>query len=140
MRLLKNYKLITEARKIYLKIKDESLNNLAFLIDNGYDVNCKDDLRWVIVYISPPKVNSAYWEGSKFFDIKDDIMTYIEYMNIKYDIEFIEFFGCKESLSNQVNFGRSRIFKIDELEKTNDFYFTTIKIAFNKNWKNKKPI
>ena len=30
MRLLKNYKLITEARKIYLKIKDESLNNLAF--------------------------------------------------------------------------------------------------------------
>ncbi len=135
MRLLKNYEFITEARKIYLKIKDESTDNLAFLIDNGYDVNCKDDLRWVIVYISPPKVNSAYWEGSKFSDIKDDIMTYIEYMNIKYDIEFIEFFGCKDTDSDPKDMGRSRIYKVEDLEKCNNLYFTSIKIAFKKNWK-----
>ena len=134
MKILKNYEFITEARKLYLKIKDETLDNLAYLVDDGYDISCKDDLRWIIVYISIKRSNTAFWEGIKLSDIKDDIMTYIEYMNIKYDIQFIEFFGRKESISDKTEMGRSKIYQIDELENT-DFYFTSLKIAFNKRWK-----
>jgi hypothetical protein len=135
MKILKNYEFITEARKLYLKIKDETLDNLAYLVDDGYDISCKDDLRWIIVYISIKRSNTAFWEGIKLSDIKDDIMTYIEYMNIKYDIQFIEFFGRKESISDKTEMGRSKIYQIDELENTEDFYFTSLKIAFNKRWK-----
>ncbi len=135
MRILKKYEFITEARKIYLKIKDESTDNLAFLIDNGYDVNCKDDLRWVIVYISKDRKTSAFYDGIKFSDISDDIISYIEYMSDKYYIEFVEFFGCKDTDSDPKDMGRSRIYKVEDLEKCNNLYFTSIKIAFKKNWK-----
>lgn len=135
MRILKKYEFIVEARKIYIKIKEESLDYLAYLTDVGYTVSCKDDLRWIIVYISKDRKTSAFYDGIKFSDISDDIISYIEYMSDKYYIEFVEFFGCKDTDSDPKDMGRSRIYKVEDLEKCNNLYFTSIKIAFKKNWK-----
>lgn len=135
MKILKSYELIVEARKIYLKIKEESLDSLAYLTDAGYTVACRDDLRWIIVYISKDREKSAFYDGINFSDIKDDIISYIEYMSDKYYIEFVEFFGCKDSDSDPKDMGRSRIYKVEALEKCDNLYFTSIKIAFKKNWK-----
>lgn len=135
MKILKGYEFITEARKLYQKIKEESLNYLAFLIDDGYVVSSKDDIRWIVVYIHKERDNTAFWDGSKLSDIKDDIMAYFEYMNENYDLQFIEFSGVKNSISDPSNFGRSKFVKISELDG-DDFYFSSIKIAFNKKWKN----
>lgn len=90
MKILKSYELIVEARKIYLKIKEESLDYLAYLTDVGYTVACRDDLRWIIVYISKDREKSAFYDGIKFSDINDDIISYIEYMSDKYYIEFVD--------------------------------------------------
>jgi hypothetical protein len=135
MRIIKTYELMKEARKLFLKIKGDSVDNLASIIDAGYNVDCKDDLRWIIVYISVPKVDSSFWIGNKLSSIKDDIMSYLEIMNEKNDIQFIEFHGWKKSISDQTNFGLTKIYTIDELNNCDDFYFSSIKIAFNKVWK-----
>lgn len=143
MKILKNYEFITESRKLYQKIKQESLNYLAFLIDDGYEVITRDELRYITVYVEQKKVSrepsairlpNESWSGSKLSDIKDDIMAYFEYMDENYELQFIEFSGVKNTISDARDFGRSRFVKISELDD-DDFYFSSIKIAFNKKWK-----
>ena len=104
MRILKKYEFIVEARKIYIKIKEESLDYLAYLTDVGYTVSCKDDLRWIIVYISKDRKTSAFYDGIKFSDISDDIISYIEYMSDKYYIEFSSPFWNTSFAKNYTDF------------------------------------
>lgn len=76
-------------------------------------------------------------------NIKTDFITYLEYMNDKYNIQYIELHkyipeNKLEEYNNGTPFtGRDKIITIDELENMNDFKCVFIKIAFNKNWKNK---
>jgi hypothetical protein len=63
MRLKSHYELISEAvRKIYLKIKEDSIDSLVYLIDDGYKITRKDELRYIIVtfYTSVPDATTVF--------------------------------------------------------------------------------
>ena len=144
MRLKSYYELISEAvRKIYLKIKEDSIDSLAYLIDDGYKITCKDELRYIIVTFYTSVPDATPFIKLNWSNIKTDFITYLEYMNDKYNIQYIELHkyipGNKlEEYNNGTPFtGRDKIITIDELENMNDFKCVFIKIAFNKNWKNK---
>ena len=136
--------LILEAQlKIVLAIREDSINNLAYLIDEGFDVSTRNNLRYVVTTIGKP--SRRYMGGTiesytiHWKDIKYEILQYLELMSSKYNLEFIEFLGFKkldDITSTYINWG-TKIFTIEQLEKSDDFLFDMISINFTKNWKRK---
>lgn len=60
MSILKFYNFVNEAvgnKKLYIKIKEDTYNYLAYFIDEGYQVSCNNELRWIVVYIEHKSVN-----------------------------------------------------------------------------------
>jgi hypothetical protein len=138
MKIKKFDELILESvRKLYLKIKEDSENNLAYLLDDGYQVNCKDDLRYITVTMNVLVGDAKPYVNLHWSNIKDDFISYLEYMNDKYNIEYIELKKyIPDYTKDKVVFvGRDKFFTIEELENMDDFRCVFIKIAFNKRWK-----
>ncbi len=149
MKIRKYKELILESvRKIYLKIKEDTNNNLAYLIDDGYEVTCKDELRYIIVTVNVKVGRGKPFIGLIWSKIKDDFMTYLEDMNNKYNMEYIELKKAKDLSKNKDYYDdytdlqpdyyydrRDKFIKFDELENIKDFDCIFIKVAFNKRWK-----
>lgn len=136
MKVKKFDELILEAvRKLYLKIKEETDNSLAYMLDEGYQVHCKDDLRCITVNVNLLVPDATPFVNLKWFNIKNDIMPYLEYMNDKYDIEFIELKRYIPHVEDKPWVGRDKFISINELENIDNFKCIFIKIAFNKRWK-----
>ena len=138
MKVRKYDELILETvRKLYLKIKEDTNNSLAYLLDEGYQVDCKDDLRYIIVTINVLVGDAKPYVNLQWSDIKNDFITYLEYMSDKYDMEYIELKKyIPEYAKDKVVFaGRDKFVKVEELENIDDFKCMFIKIAFNKRWK-----
>ena len=136
---IKSYdELILEAvRKLYLKIKEDTNNSLAYLLDDGYQATCKDDIRYIMVTMNLLVGDAKPYVDLHWSNIKDDFISYLEYMNDKYDMEYIELKKyIPDYAKDKVVFvGRDRFIKIEELENMDDFKCVFIKIAFNKRWK-----
>ena len=97
MSILKFYNFVNEAvgdKKLYLKIKEDTDNYLAYFIDEGYQVSCNNELRWIVVYIEHKNANvlrdNNYQDLLKltkpiiWSEVKDDILAYLEVMGEKY--------------------------------------------------------
>ena len=140
MSILKFYNFVNEAvgdKKLYLKIKEDTDNYLAYFIDEGYQVSCNNELRWIVVYIEHKNANvlrdNNYQDLLKltkpiiWSEVKDDILAYLEVMCEKYDIQYLELY---DYLTN-----KHKIFKIEELEKLKEYQFKDMRVVFNKRWK-----
>ncbi len=137
MSILKFYNFVNEAvgnKKLYIKIKEDTYNYLAYFIDEGYQVSCNNELRWIVVYIEHKSVNrlidNDYQDIHKIFlkpiiwsEVRDDILAYLEVMGEKYDIQYIELY---DYLTN-----KHKIFKIEELEKLKEYQFKDMRVVFS---------
>lgn len=143
MRIIRGFDelILEEVRKLYVKIKEETNNYLAYLKDIGIEVSCRDNLRYIDVHI-----NNDYNE-LKWIDIKDDFIQYLSFMSKNYHIQFIEaqnyrldtngrplskLFGIDDvdsitGINNEV--------KLDNIENADNFLFTSITVHFKKTWK-----
>lgn len=143
MRILKGFDelILEEVRKLYVKIKEETNNYLAYLKDNGIVVTTSDNLRYIDVHINK-NYDEIIWS-----DIKDDFIQYLEIMYRNYHIEFIE---AQNYRLDENGRPLSKIFgianldtitgsngeiKMDGIEHSRDFLFTSITIHFKKIWK-----
>ena len=92
MNIKKFDELILEAvRKLFLKIKEETDNSLAYMLDEGYQVLCKDDLRWITVNVNLLVPDATPFVNLKWFDIKNDIMPYFNGVEKKKTKELMTF-------------------------------------------------
>ncbi len=133
MKYLNKFELVLESTplKILISIRNDSKNYLPYLIDNGFNVSTRDNLRYIVTSIDKKGDKSIHWK-----DVKYDIVQYLEFMDSKYNLEFIEVFGHRKSDKDIFNF--TRIFRnFEEIEKQDDFLFTFLNINFTKNWKRK---
>jgi hypothetical protein len=137
MKIKKFDELILESvRKLYLRIKEDSENNLAYLLDDGYQATCKDNIRYIMVTMNLLVGDAKPYVDLHWSNIKDDFISYLEYMNDKYDMEYIELKKYIPGYAKDKPFvGRDKFITIEELENMDDFRCVFIKITFNKRWK-----